>query len=63
MVLSEMASLGCVAFGGDSVTGQGNLEVENLRGERSRAGEGLTLAAEVQSEIPPPSPNLERKIC
>lgn len=50
-VLSE------VAFGGDSVTGQGSLEVENHRGERNRAGEGLTLAAEVQSEIPPPSPS------
>lgn len=66
LVLSEMASLGCMAFGGDSVTGQGSLEVENHRGERNRVGEGLTLAAEVQSEIPPPShpapSNLERKI-
>lgn len=45
-----------MAFGGDSVTGQGTLAVENHRGERNRADEGLTLAAEVQSQIPPPSP-------
>lgn len=55
-ILSEMASFGCMAFGGDSVTGQGSLAVENHRGERNRADEGLTLAAEVQSQIPPPSP-------
>lgn len=41
MVLSEMASLSCMAF----------------REERSGAGEGLTLAAGVQSEVPKPSPS------